>query len=909
MPTAPSETIAPVSDLPHPAVSDPTAPVLSLVEWIASDPESGVLRLRGEFPDPARTYSVAPVLVLRDESGAQTQRPALNEDRPSAGGWRAAYLVAGALLGGAREKWLEWPDGTRLALPDVDVSAGDGRTPAPPPERGAEVFDRAVLAERRARRAESAQRAQTRAAEAAVAALGALERRVEELTRERDALTEAQSLSAPSDDAARPTVSLVELSPPVAPSGADADVESELEAARAAQREAESSERRLRQALDDALKALARLRIQAAEVRLRMRTQLASASADAVRLAVLETERRGYRSRLQELRVELDALRSRVAREQTLAEALAEELEAVRAGARRAETERDGLRDALAEERRARARVDGELGSQRTAAQAGAARIAELEAALAGERARVDQASEALAQRVEALGEQLRGERSTRASLAMQLRVVRASESAARAEAAARSAAHATLCREHAEAVADAAAARRELAAVREESARASRTYATAPTPDARLVKLETELGATRAALEAAGERLRHAAVVEAAGGEQAPAPAPDGQAARGDETPRPAVSPEVAEQLRRRIAVLQEAAARSGGQPAVGAAEAPAPATPSPDRVAARLDAAAASLRAAAVESPSPRPLDGRPAAEPLPPHEPVPSAAAREPLAPAIASSLALTVHAAPEVVPAEPSHGDVTVGGDVAADPALRAALVRLAGEDPFTAARLLAELLPAQGAFLREDVDYDLTIRELGTFAITVAAGRTSVRLLARPRPRREAEMHLTVHALTLAELLAGRSRRVGRLLSPVKLRGSRRALEVLAALAQAGPSLAEVARAGAVLDPELLVRVLPHIFGPADTEGHSFTVAVEVAGETTRAWYLTADGRRGLTVATSPPEGGADARVTMSRATFDRLLRAEAPDAERKPWVRGDFTAVEILRRWIDAARG
>ncbi|CAA9464758.1 MAG: hypothetical protein AVDCRST_MAG38-611, partial [uncultured Solirubrobacteraceae bacterium] len=191
MPTAVSESIATVSELPHPATADPKQPVLRLVEWIASDPESGVLRLRGELPGRDPALSGAPVLVLRDESGTLTRRSALNDDGPGADGWRAAYLIAGALLGGAVERWLEWPDGTRLALPDVDVSTGDGRVPAPPPERGAEVFDRAVLAERRAQRAESAQRAQARTAEAAVAALGALERRVEELTRERDALAAA----------------------------------------------------------------------------------------------------------------------------------------------------------------------------------------------------------------------------------------------------------------------------------------------------------------------------------------------------------------------------------------------------------------------------------------------------------------------------------------------------------------------------------------------------------------------------------------------------------------------------------------------------------------------------------------------------------------------------------------------
>ncbi len=165
------------------------------------------------------------------------------------------------------------------------------------------------------------------------------------------------------------------------------------------------------------------------------------------------------------------------------------------------------------------------------------------------------------------------------------------------------------------------------------------------------------------------------------------------------------------------------------------------------------------------------------------------------------------------------------------------------------------------------------------------------------------------MHLTAHALTLAELLAGRPRRVGRVLAPVRLRGARRGLEVLAVLAEARPSLAEVARAGADLDPALLVRALPHLIDPADTQGHRFTVAQELVDGSTRTWYLTADGRRGLTVTASAPEGGADARVTMSRETFDRLLRAEPLDRAHKPWVRGDFAAVETLRRWIDAARG
>ena len=904
MPTAHSESIAAVSELPQPVASDPAAPVLRVVEWIASDPESGVLRLRGDFPDPSRAYETAPVLILRDESGSLTRRPPLNGDRPDAHGWRAAYLIAGALVGGAVEKWLEWPDGRRLALPEVDVSAGDGRTPAPPPDRGAEVFDRAVLAERRAQRAESAQRAQARTAERAVAALGALERRVEELTRERDAL--AQARAVPTDDARAANVRLV----PAAPAATDphSGLASELEAARAAARKAGESERRHRQALDDALGTLGRLRVQAAEMRLRMRTQIASSSADAVRLAVLESERRGFRERLGDLRGELDGLRARLAGEEAVGRRLAAELESERAHARRAGAEHDELRAALADERRARAAAELELRPLRETARAQGARVAELEAVLAEERVRVDERAEALRRRVDDLAEQLRAERAVRASLAVQLRVARSSESAARAEAAARAA-----------------------AVLRPESGAAATG---ASRPERRLAQLEAELDDTRAALEAARARLRRA-TVPATSGLEAPvsteAKGSDADTAPAAPPAPPALPPEAAAQLRRRVDVFQATASRPRGGAAEPGMNPDGPAIAEPDAVAARLDAAAAALRAAATgeavaggesaarqadaEAKPPRTAEAlREAAVRQPSAAPVQTpardrAAPQRPQhAPVPTPSLALTVRASSEVVVARPSVTDAArVAGARPRPPSLRRALVGLAAEDPFSAARLLAALLPAQGAFLHEDVDYDLTIRELGTFSVTVVGGRTTVRALRRPRSRRRASMHLTLHALTLAELLAGRPRRVGRVLAPVRLRGSRRGLEVLATLAEAGPTLAEVARAGAVLDPALLARVLPHLIDPTVTEGHAFTVAQEIVGETTRCWYLTADGRRGLRVATRPPEGASDARVTISRSGFERLLRAEPLLFEDKPWIRGDFTAVENLRRWIDAA--
>ena len=96
-----------------------------------------------------------------------------------------------------------------------------------------------------------------------------------------------------------------------------------------------------------------------------------------------------------------------------------------------------------------------------------------------------------------------------------------------------------------------------------------------------------------------------------------------------------------------------------------------------------------------------------------------------------------------------------------------PWLRGALVKLAHDDPKAAGKLIAGLLPVQAVIVQGPVDYDLTIAEVGTFAVTVAGGRAYVKEIDAPRGRSEAEFHLTAEALTLAELIAGVPHKVGR----------------------------------------------------------------------------------------------------------------------------------------------
>jgi hypothetical protein len=221
-------------------------------------------------------------------------------------------------------------------------------------------------------------------------------------------------------------------------------------------------------------------------------------------------------------------------------------------------------------------------------------------------------------------------------------------------------------------------------------------------------------------------------------------------------------------------------------------------------------------------------------------------------------------------------------------------LRRALVALARDNPYAAGRWLVALLPAQAAVLENPPSYDLTIRGLGTYAVTGA----DVRRIPHSRSRDQARFHLRADAATLAGLLAG---------DPLPVRRFRRRARAhaLKPLAEARLSLAEALRAGARLEPRLVFAALPYAIDPEWTKGYAFTVAQEITERLPRTWYVTArDGER-LAVSDTAP-GPPDATVAMSRRAFDALLRGDA--CADLPTVRGDRVAVAALKAWTDRAR-
>jgi hypothetical protein len=262
--------------------------------------------------------------------------------------------------------------------------------------------------------------------------------------------------------------------------------------------------------------------------------------------------------------------------------------------------------------------------------------------------------------------------------------------------------------------------------------------------------------------------------------------------------------------------------------------------------------------------------------------------------------------------DLLPADPTTSDFAALSDALAGPParpLKRVLVALAERDPAAAGEVLAGLLPAQGPVFAEPLAYDLTIAGIGTFAVTVRDGLAMIERVSKPRSRREASFELRSDPLTLAELLAGDERRVGRFRGPARVSRRRRKARVLEALPAARISLADALRAGTRLEPALVYKALPFAIDPEWTAGHAFTIAQEITDPDARTWYLSVRDGAAIEVMESAPEAPPDATVTMTRAAFERLLRGEPPDPGERPLVRGDRAAVAILKGWTDRARG
>ncbi|MEA2279613.1 MAG: hypothetical protein QOK21_220 [Solirubrobacteraceae bacterium] len=851
--------------------------VIEAVEWLPSGAESGLVRVRGRWNGTEPAIEL-PALLLRSE-GLEHRFESLPDARfgRDVASWRGTYLVPAALVTEDPEAlWLDWADRGRSELPPlargVEPPAVAPATVPEPPAGGAQVIDRAVLAERRARRAEASEQAQARIAAEAIQAVevlelrsAELERRLEEASAERDALA----------------------------------------AEGAAPREPD------RGALSAALESGSRLRAQAHDWRVHLRASEAARSADGVHhaphevaaFAALEAELADAREAAATAHAELerdladrasDSASARGAWERRVGE-LEAALTAVRAeleAAREQLADRERRLGGLAEiQREVRADLEQRLVAAGEFATRAQERVASAEAAAAAAEARLHVETVARA----ALEDELDRERAARAPLAADLEAALGARASAEGALAALRGDLAALTADRERASAELAIAQTEIEDARAEAAAAERRLRAA------VDAAHTARSSGRAALEDARAAATAAEVKLEMLRQQADAAAADAAAAQLEVVEARAereAAQTALEQMRTSrdaaeatLAAAREDAESSGASLADRIAELERGAEPERLERLAReqAEAAAATREGPAAGGDLAARLDA--AASALRERTPEPAAGAPEPAAPQ------------PAVEAAEPEPEPKKA--DAPREPVLRRALVRLAEDDREAAGRLLAGLLPGQAAAVAGPLSYDITIRGLGTFAVTLEDGAGRAEPIAARRSRREAAFHLAAGPRTLAELLAGEPHRIGRFSGPARFRGRRRRLAELRPVVEAPLSLAAAARAGAAVEPGLAWRTLGAAVRPAWTRGLHFTI--EQVTDAQR-WYISARDGAGLAVTSGPPPQPPAATVTMSRAAFDRLLRDEPHVAGDRPWIRGDREAVAALLALADRAR-
>ena len=230
---------------------------------------------------------------------------------------------------------------------------------------------------------------------------------------------------------------------------------------------------------------------------------------------------------------------------------------------------------------------------------------------------------------------------------------------------------------------------------------------------------------------------------------------------------------------------------------------------------------------------------------------------------------------------------------------AEPWLSQSIARLAAAEPEVAGRLVLALLPVQRLRAVADVVYDVTLTGLGNFRVSVRAADATVEPVAEPGG---AEFHVGGTAAELAEFAAGGiGRRPPR---SILVHGSRRRLKRLTRQLREPVQLADLARAGAVSEPGLILAALAAGVDPEWTAGHRFTVAWVVEGAHGGTWTI-AVGDGALQVRTGLPEEGARATLHVPQPVLVPLLAGFATPPGPQATAEGDAHAVDLVRQWFD----
>jgi ribonucleoside-diphosphate reductase beta chain len=238
--------------------------------------------------------------------------------------------------------------------------------------------------------------------------------------------------------------------------------------------------------------------------------------------------------------------------------------------------------------------------------------------------------------------------------------------------------------------------------------------------------------------------------------------------------------------------------------------------------------------------------------------------------------------------------------------------RAALKRMAKEDPELAARLILMTLPGAAAKVNGTMSYLLDVHELGAHQVSISAGRARVDRVDGNQDGADADFRLHADARALADLVTGAHGPLGLMMrGRLRIRGKRRKALKLRKMSAGELSMADVIEAGGTLDPDILYRSLPYLIDPEWTSGHSFTVGYVVTGEGGGTWYLTV--RDGQPLEVTQDEREAAGTATVSYDSYQRMAAGEITPTiamqNQLTTIDGEIHPITLVGRWIARAQG
>ena len=235
--------------------------------------------------------------------------------------------------------------------------------------------------------------------------------------------------------------------------------------------------------------------------------------------------------------------------------------------------------------------------------------------------------------------------------------------------------------------------------------------------------------------------------------------------------------------------------------------------------------------------------------------------------------------------------------------------RAALDRMAKEEPELAARLILMTLPGAASKIAGTMSYVLDIQDLGAHRVSISGGRARVDRVESADDE-DVDFRLQADSRTLTDLVTGAHGPLGLMMrGRLRIRGKRRKALKLRKMASGELSMADVVEAGGTLDPDVLYRSLPYLIDADWTKGHTFTVRYVVTG--TGTWYVTARDGEPLEVTTEDREPAGTA--TISFDSYQRMASGQISPSiamqNQLTKIDGQIHPITLLGRWIARAQG